>query len=55
MMKFYKKDNSTVTELHLQRFFFNLHSISEHISTENLLIMDILLQAVKLVQFQKKI
>ena len=47
--------NSTVTELHLERFFFNLYSIAEHILTENLLIIDILLQVMKLVQFQDKI
>ena len=47
--------NSTVAELHLERFFFYLHSISEHILTENLLIIEILLQAIKLVQFQEKI
>ena len=35
--------------------FFNLHSISEHVVlTENLLIIEILLQAMKLVQFQEK-
>ena len=32
-------------------FFFNLPSISEHILTENLLIIEILLQVMKLVQF----
>ena len=48
--------NSTVTELQLQRFFFfNLHSIAEHILTENLLIIEILLQVMKLLQFQEKI
>ena len=47
--------NSTVTELNLERFFFNLHSIAEHILTENLLIIEILLQVMKLVQFQEKI
>ena len=41
-------------ELHLERFFFNLHSISEHILTENLLIIEILPQVMKLVQFQEK-
>ena len=46
--------NSTVTELHLERFFFNLHSIAEHILTENLLIIEILLQVMKLVQLQEK-
>ena len=35
--------------------FFNLHSIAEHILTENLLIIKILLQVMKLVQFQEKI
>ena len=45
--------NFTVTELHLE-IFFNLHSIAEHILTENLLIIEILLQVMKLVQFQKK-
>ena len=47
--------NSFISELHLVRFFFNLHSISEYILTANLLIIEILLQAMKLVQFQKKI
>ena len=47
--------NSTITELHLERFFFNLHSISEHILTENLLIIEILVQVIKLVQFQENI
>ena len=49
--------NSTVTELYLEIFFFNLlHSIAEHIIlTENLLIIEILLQVMKLVQFQEKI
>ena len=47
--------NSTVTELNLERFFFNLHSIAEHILTENLLIIDIVLSVMKLVQYQKKI
>ena len=47
--------NSTVTELHLERFFFNLHGIAEHILTENLLIIEILLQVMKLVQFREKI
>ena len=42
-------------ELHLERFFFNHHSIAEHILTENLLIIEILLQVMKLVQFQEKI
>ena len=47
--------NSTVTELQLQIFFFNLYSIAEHILTENLLIIEILLQVMKLLQFQEKI
>ena len=34
--------------------FFNLHIIAEHILTENLLIIENLLQAMKLVQFQEK-
>ena len=38
-----------------REIFFNLHSIAEHILTENLLIIEILLQVMKLVQFQKKI
>ena len=35
--------NSTATELHLEGFFFNLHSIAEHILTEDLLTIEILL------------
>ena len=46
--------NSTVTELQLERFFFYLNSISEHILAENLLIIEILLQIMKLVSFQEK-
>ena len=38
-----------------REIFFNLHSISEHILTENLLSIEILLQAMKLVWFQDKI
>ena len=47
--------SSTITELHLEGFFFNLHSIAEHILTEHLLIIEILLQVIKLEQFQEKI
>ena len=52
---FQNKGNSTVTELHLERFCFKFHSIAEHILTENLLIIEIILQVMKLVQFQEKI
>ena len=38
-----------------REIFFNLHGIVEHILTENLLIIEILVQEMKLVQFQKKI
>ena len=38
-----------------REFFFNLCSIAEHILTENLLIIETLLQVMKLVQFQEKI
>ena len=38
-----------------REIFFNHHSIAEHILTENLLIIEILLQVMKLVQFQEKI
>ena len=38
-----------------REIFFNLHGIAEHILTENLLIIEILLQVMKLVQFQEKI
>ena len=38
-----------------REIFFNLHSISENALTENLLIIEILLQTIKLVQFQEKI
>ena len=38
-----------------REIFFNLHSIAEHILTENLLIIEILLQVIKLVQFQENI
>ena len=48
-----KMGNSTVTELLLERIFFNLHSIAEHILPENLIIK-IHLQVMKLVQFQEK-
>ena len=46
-------------QFHLDRIIFreilfNLHSIAEHILTESLLIIEILLQVMKLVQFQKK-
>ena len=47
MKEFLYRGNSTVTELHLERFFFNHHSIAEHILTENLLIIEILLQVMK--------
>ena len=49
-----KMGNSTVTELLLERIFFNLHSIAEHILPENLIIIKILLQVMKLIQFQEK-
>ena len=42
-------------ELHLENFFFNHHNIAAHILTENLLIIEILLQVMKLGQFQEKI
>ena len=49
-----------IGQLHCNRItfregFFNLHSIAEHILTENLLIIKILPQVMKLVQFQEKI
>ena len=44
----------TPLRITFREIFFNLHSIAEHILTENLLIIEILLQVMKLVQFQEK-